>query len=84
MFHIGNTLRVVPRAGTRFQMAGFSELGRFGEALGPAEEAVGLFRGLADPVTGNPERYGSRLRACPRLVYELLLAIEDQQEPPAS
>jgi hypothetical protein len=34
-----------------------SEVGRPGEALGPAQEAVALRRRLADPDTGNPDRY---------------------------
>jgi tetratricopeptide (TPR) repeat protein len=34
-----------------------SELGRAGEALGPAQEAVTLLRRLADPDTGIPDRY---------------------------
>ena len=34
-----------------------SEVGRSKEALAPAEEAVGLYRRLADPETGNPDRF---------------------------
>jgi len=56
-------------------------VGRPREALPPAEEAVNLYRRLADPVTGNPERFDAVRMKSERLRLELRLSIAETDRP---
>jgi hypothetical protein len=57
-----------------------SELGRPGEALAPAREAVALYRRLAHPDTGNPGLYGSKLARAERRLQEAMQAAAERHE----
>lgn len=70
------------RAELAFNLANrFVEVGRAREALPPAEEAVNLYRRLADPVTGNPERFDAVRMKSERLRLELRLSIAETDRP---
>lgn len=54
-----------------------SEVGRLADALTTAEDAVALYRRLADPDTGNPDRYTPDLAQAERWVQDLRVRLRE-------